>query len=281
MALIPVTITLTRYAEPDWLVDEALDSLGQQEGVTGEVIFLDQNWREAYAKTVEARSNDRLSFKCVPCEARCLSFARNEGLRLAQYRNVLFSEPDILTAPDWALLLAKELENGAAIAGSRILPKWRGRMPLMSKSRIVQDQFSLFDLGEETREIAGPVRAIFGLRPGAAGTPMRFDEGLGRRNGRLLGGEETDLCERVRASGGRIVYCGQSLAVHQILPERLSLSWIFRRLYFAGVSRRSRGGAPAPSRRPGFWDWVLLPVILPPYAIGYARASAKGDTHAT
>ncbi len=269
MTLPPITITLTRYREPDWLVNEALDSLAAQEGVDGEVIFLDQNWDENFACAVAARSNERLTFKCIPCTERCLSYARNEGLRLAAHDLVLFTEPDILADPNWARALVTELTKGAAIAGSRIVPKWRGPKPLLSKSHVVRDQYSLFDLGEETVGVSGPVRAIFGLRLSAALQPLRFDERLGRRDGRLLGGEETDLCERVRRDGGAIVYCGKSVAYHQILPERLSLKWIYNRLYYAGVSRRSRGGAPAPSRKPGLWDWLLLPFILPPYAAGY------------
>jgi len=98
-----------------------------------------------------------------------------------------------------------------------------------------------------------------------------FDEAFGRREGKLFGGEETDLCARVSAKGGRVIYCESSVIHHQILPERLTWVWIIRRLYYAGIGRAQRGGAPSPSRAPDMWDWVLMPVIFPPYLLGYLQ----------
>ena len=269
MTLPEVSITFTRYREPDWLVDEALDSLATQEGISGEIVFLDQNWSEAFAKTVDARSNDLLSFRCVPCEERCLSFARNEGLRHARHDLVLFTEPDALAEPDWARRLADELLKGAAIAGSRILPKWRGRPPLLAKAKTVLDQYSLLDWGGDTTAAHRVVGAGFGVRIDLIDQRYLFDERFGRRDGVLLGGEESDLCRRVREACGRISYVGGAVIHHQVLPDRLTWRWVLRRLYFAGASRRQMGGAPSPSRKPGIWDWLLMPIILPPYALGY------------
>ena len=269
MTLPNVSITLTRYREPDWLVDEALDSLAGQQGVAGEVIFLDQNWNAAFAKTVEARSTARLSFQCIPCEERCLSFARNEGLRRARHDLVLFTEPDALAELDWARRLADELLKGAAVAGSRILPKWRGRPPLLAKAKIVQDQYSMLDWGAQTNEARRVVGAGFGANRALLDLKYFFDERFGRRDGVLLGGEESDLCRRVLAAGGRISYVGGAVIRHQVLSDRLTWRWAMRRLYFAGASRRQMGGAPSPSNGPGLWDWLLLPLILPPYAWGY------------
>ncbi len=273
MTLPNVSITFTRYREPDWLVDEALDSLAGQEGVAGEVIFLDQNWNETFAKTVEARSSERLSFQCIPCEERCLSYARNEGLRRARHNLVLFTEPDALAEPDWARRLADELLNGAAVAGSRILPKWRGSPPILAKAKVIQDQYSMLDWGAQTNQAHRVVGAGFGANRALLNLKYFFDERFGRHGGVLLGGEESDLCRRVLAAGGRIAYVGGAVIRHQVLPERLTWRWVMRRLYFAGASRRQMGGAPSPSRGPGLWDWLLLPIILPPYVLGYVRAN--------
>lgn len=272
MTFPEVSITFTRYREPDWLVDEALDSLGRQQGVVGEVIFLDQNWNSAFAETVEARSSEQLSFRCIPCEERCLSYARNEGLRHARSDLVLFTEPDALAEPDWARRLADELLKGAAIAGSRILPKWRGRPPILAKAKTVLDQYSMLDWGEQTIEARRVVGAGFGVNKTLLDFSYIFDERFGRRDGELLGGEESDLCRRVLDAGGRISYAGGAVIRHQVLPDRLTWRWAMRRLYFAGASRRQMGGAPSPSKGPGVWDWLFLPIILPPYVYGFLSA---------
>jgi GT2 family glycosyltransferase len=276
-----VTITLTRYREPDWLVMETLESLARQTGVKGEVIFLDQNWREDFARDVACLSTPHLIFICEPCPEKGLSHARNRGLEAANNDLVLFIDADAVAASDWAREMAAALSQGAAVAGARILPRWRGRKPLMARARVVLDQYSLLDWGEDVIDAPRVVGAGFGLRKSAAPDLMYFDEAFGRREGKLFGGEESDLCARLRASGLRIVYCGRAVVHHQILPERLNWFWIMKRLYFAGAGRRQQGGAPAPSRKPGLWDWALLPVILPPYAAGYLLSAGARRNAAT
>ncbi len=273
MTRIPVSITLTRYREPDWLVDEALDSLAAQEGVTGEVVFLDQNWDADFAEKVEARGNERLTFKCLPCEEKGICYARNLGIKLARHDVVIQIDPDVVVNPDWAETLVRALmQDDAALAGTRILPRWRGRRPLLSKSNVVLDQYSVLDWGDATMDVERIVSAGFALDRRKFRDIDFFDEKFGRRKGVLFGGAESDLSRRVREAGEKVIYVGAAVTMHQILPERMRWSWALRRLYFAGAARRQQGGAPAPSRKPGLWDWLLLPVILPPYALGYFRA---------
>lgn len=274
MAQLPaVSITFTRYREPDWLISETLDSLAAQESVRAEVIFLDQIWTQAFADTVHARSSDTLDFKCLPCPEKGLSHARNMGLGLARHDCVLFIDPDAVAEADWAAEMAAALARpGAAIAGARILPRWRGREPLIARAKVVRDQYSLLDWGDETVPASRVVGAGFGVRKSAAPAEMHFDTGLGRRDGKLYSGEESDLCARVSEAGGGVIYAGRACVHHQILPERQRLSWVLRRLYYAGLGRGTGGGAPKPSQPPGFVDWLFLPLILPPYALGWARA---------
>jgi glycosyltransferase involved in cell wall biosynthesis len=273
---LPVTITLTRYREPDWLVMETLESLAGQAGVCGEVILLDQNWRDDFAERVEALSSHHLVFQCRHCPEKGLSHARNMGVEQAAYPVVLFIDPDAVAEPGWARELARAVSQpGVAIVGSRILPRWRGRKPILARARVVLDQYSLIDLGAGQVETHRVVGAGFGLNKTVCPKEMYFDRGLGRRQGKLFGGEESDLCARVLRAGGEVVYTGRSVVHHQILPERLNAAWVFRRLYYAGIGRAQGGGAPNPTQKPGFWDWLLLPLILPPYALGWIRARTQ------
>lgn len=274
----PVTITLTRHREPDWLLGETLDSLEKQKGITGEVLFLDQNWREDYARAVEARSNAALVFRCVPCEDKGIAHARNRGLELAAYDTVLCVDSDVIAEPDWAMRMAEALSQpGVAIVGARIVPRWRARPPVLARSKVVLDQYSMLDLGVETKTCARIVGAGFGLCKTAAPDQMYFDTNFGRREGKLFGGEETDLCRRVLAVLPHgIVYVGTAVVHHQVLPERLRWSWVWRRLYYAGLGRAQMGGAPKPSQDLSLADWLLLPFILPPYVAGYLVARLKG-----
>ncbi len=268
-----VSITLTRYREPDWLVDETLDALADQADVAGEVILLDQNWQVDFAARVEQRSTNALIFRCLPCEERGLAFARNKGLDVAAHSLVLQIDPDAVPDTSWALNIARTLlDKQAMVVGSRIVPRWAGRPPLLAKSRVVLDQYSIFDFGAQILPVTRVVGAGIGLNKDLIPEELRFAEDFGRKDGALFGGEETDYCRRILKRGGKVFYAGHALIHHQILPERLTWSWILRRLYFAGAGRRQQGGAPAPFRKPGLWDWLLLPVILPPYVLGYLCA---------
>ena len=271
--LSEVSITLTRYREPDWLVCDTLAGLARQTGICGEVILFDQNWSERFCETVEAYSRAHLSFRCEPLAELGIAHARNTFLQATAKDVVLSIDPDAVPEPDWAVQLLKAVnEPGVALAGCRILPRWRGRRPFLTYSRVVLDQYSMLDWGEATKPVERIVSTGYAVRKSVAPDEMYFDTRLGRRDGKLISGEESDFCDRLNAVGAKVVYCGAAIVHHQVLAERTGLGWAMKRLFHAGRGRAIGGGAPRPSQKPGIWDWLLLPVILPPYALGWMQA---------
>ncbi len=121
----PVTITFTRYGEPDALVLELLDSLAGQTGVSGEVLFFDQAAGDPMAREVADRSTDDLRFDYRPLEPRSLSHARNAAIEAAEHDTILYVDADAVPAPDWAAALAGALAcPDVGVAGGRICPRW-------------------------------------------------------------------------------------------------------------------------------------------------------------
>jgi GT2 family glycosyltransferase len=273
-----VTIVLTRYNEPNWLVWSTLESLSRQEGVKIEVLFADQRDDAETRDHLKALNNEAVNFRYETIPAVSLSYARNFGIKHAQNDLILFIDSDAIAAPDWAKHMAETLQNNnAGIVGGKILPKWHERPLLLARARVVLEQYSMLDLGEGVMPIAKVVGASFGINRAALKDDAYFDERLGRRAGILLGGEETDLCARARMQGLSVFYNGKALVHHQVLPERIRYAWIFKRIYFAGIGRAMRGGAPAPSHKMGFWDFAALPVILPFYFAGLFRGRTVSD----
>ncbi|MDZ7752513.1 MAG: glycosyltransferase [Gammaproteobacteria bacterium] len=276
-----VSITLTRYREPDWLILETLESLASQEGIAAEVLFLDQTPTEGIREHCEQLSRPGITFVHATIPANSLSYARNEAIRRATADMLLYIDSDAIAQPDWAATLRDALSaDDVGVAGTKILPKWHGRPLLIARSRLVQDQYSLYDLGEEQRAIHRVVGASFGIHRARLGEQAYFDEKLGRREGILFGGEESDLCRRAAILGLKTLYDGGTHVYHQILPERLRYRWLLRRFFYAGVGRAQLGGAPNPSNPLGFWDYVALPVVLPFYAAGY-RHGKRMNTRQT
>ena len=274
---LKVTITLTRLSEPDALLEKVLARLASQSGVAGEILLIDQ--KPGSSIRAESHSNANWTGRTVLKPLPGLSAARNLSLAEASHDLVLFCDADALAHQGWAAALSGALSRPeVAVAGCRILPAWSGSPPLLARSRVVLDQYSLYDLGDEEREVARIVGAGFGVDRSACPEEMRFDEGLGRRGGRLFGGEESDLCHRVKRAGGRVVYVGKAVVDHVIQPERMRLGWILKRLFYAGFGRGGVGGAPNPSQKPGWADWLFLPVILPPYALGWLASKWRGQS---
>lgn len=273
------TAALTRYDEPDELVLQALGHLAAQEGVRLRILLLDQADASAEFEMECARlSSPDIQIQRVEIPARSLSFARNAAIERTLSDLLLFIDVDAFAAPDWAFFLIDSLSRpDVAVAGSRILPVWLKKPFWLTRSAIVLDQYSVLDLGDETKSVDRVVGAGFGVDLARLGRTMRFDENLGRRDGLLFGGEETDFCRRNRARGETVIYDGRSVVYHQISPERMTFRWLTRRMYYAGIGRCRAGGRPNPSRRLNVWDFLALPVILPSYALGYwhARRGAR------
>ena len=267
-----VTIAVTRYDEPDGLVRDALQSLALQQGVAADVLFLDQR-DPLFAGAVEGLSHDALRFSVCPISARSLSFARNEAIRTAAGDIVLFMDCDAVAHPRWAAELVSALrQDGVAVAGSRIVPRWACPPLLMGRARVVWEQYSLLDLGPGQRQVARVVGAGFGIDRRRLGEEAHFDETLGRRDGRLLSGEDSDLCKRARARGLLIIYNGEAVIEHKIAAARITHRWILKRLFYAGANRAILGGPPCVAHGFGVWDALFLPVIAIPYVAGYVWA---------
>lgn len=267
-----ITLSLTRYAEPDWLLLQTLNSLASQQNISGEVLFFDQAKQPLLPVTVQNLSTPRLSFRCERIEPQGLSHARNLAIDQARHDIILFIDSDAIASPDWASQLASTLATEQiGVAGGRILPNWGASPPWLVHAPFILDQYSMLDLGTGTFPTTRIVGANFGIRRDRLGDEAYFNEALGRRDGRLFGGEESELCERTRALGLCVLYAGAAVVDHQVLPERLNYRWLFRRFYYAGLGRATLGGLPQPRKKLVWKDYPALAAILPSYVLGFIR----------
>lgn len=270
-----VTITLTRYAEPNWLFLETLTSLSQQANISAHVLVLDQQDNEEVRSFCVNNSSSAIVLDYHVIPAKSLSFARNEAIRMCQTVLLLYIDTDAVADPNWAYeLFVAMRQNKAAIAGGKIIPKWHKKPGLLQRSQVVLDQYSMLDLGDDTINVKKVIGANFAINKAKLAKLAYFDEGLGRQNGKLLGGEETKLCTDAREKGLSVIYVGKAAVYHQVMPERVNFKWISKRMYYGGYSRALRGGKPEPSNGDGLagWDYVALIFLLPFYAFGFIRA---------
>ena len=166
------------------------------------------------------------------------SRARNRGLS-ASRRVVAFLDDDCVPDPGWlAAITAPVRAGGWAGAGGGVVPD-----PAVARPRWLGDALvaylAEYDRGAE--EVAlGPddflltANAAFDadLLEAAGG----FDPLLGPTAGRPTVNDDVDVCRKVRAAGGRILYVPSAVVVHELPAGRLTPGYVLRRMHAQGRS---------------------------------------------
>ncbi len=171
------------------------------------------------------------------------SAARNRGVREAQGAVLAFVDDDERINEEFiaSYIALFDADPKALVAGGRIVaeyptirPRWMSRyveMPIANpKDFGAQSKF--FPKGQ----IPGAGNIAF--RAELKGIIPLFDPTLGRIDGRLIGGEENDLCERVLALGERIRYAHRAVIWHIIEDDKLNDGYFKRLCYNVGVSQK-------------------------------------------
>jgi GT2 family glycosyltransferase len=275
--VISVTIALTRYNEYDELLQQCLESIAAQKNVRAKVFVLDQNKCSDIRNLCVSLSSGNITFDYNVIPARGCAHARNIALRRCSTDILLWTDPDVLLATNWAEILCSALlERNLAVVGGKILPHWYKSPSWYMKTNVMADHYSLIDLGPEDRKTERIIGGSMGIHLGLLGREIYFDERFGRKDGTLLGGVDAEFCQRVMRKGFTVCYVGRTEAFHQIPEYRMKLSWIARKFYFGGMSRGMRGGWPqAMNKEREITDYIVLGAFAPFYLFGLLKGKAK------
>jgi glucosyl-dolichyl phosphate glucuronosyltransferase len=272
-----ITVSITRYSETDSIVEQCLTSLGKQKRVKANVLFLDQKESKYIKYLVENFKSDSIGIEYINIATKSLSYARNLGIKNSSTRYVAFCDSDCILNENWLDEILNVFKNNhAAIVGTKILPKWEGKLRWFNKSKIANEFYSLIDISESLCEIPKVVGASFAIDKLLIKEDAYFDENLGRRPGKFLGGEETDLCQRIKERNLKVFYTPNTFAYHIISRERTTWSWFIKRSYFGGYSRALRGGKTEPfNKKRDTLDKLVTVSILPFYMLGYFKGKLE------
>ena len=86
-----------------------------------------------------------------------------------------------------------------------------------------------------------------------------FNPLLGRQKGKLISCEEEDFVERARRVGLRVKFVSKVKVFHKVKQSRMTLSYLFRRSYYAGKSQKSMSGYQ-PART--LFDILRLVILM-------------------
>ncbi len=207
--------------------------------VDHELIVVDNNSTDDSRATVQS-FRDSLGARYVFEPRQGIACARNCGMAAARGEIVAYLDDDVVVDEHWLTSLRRCLdETGADVVGGRTYliyqrppPPWLGR-----EFRTVLAEMEFGD----QRKVIPDGRGIFSLnlalRKSALPSDRPFDERLGRRGARRLGGEETKLIRAMAKEGRKVVYEPTMVVGHLVETHRLTWPYFQRMAVADGLQR--------------------------------------------
>jgi len=211
MELSVIVVTLNR---PDCL-RQCLEKLNTQEPPPGQVIVVDGSSDDASREV--ALSFPRVEYFHNPLGYGHMTLSRNIGLQAAKGNIIAFLDDDAFAHPRWSYELLRPYATASDIAGvgGRALNRLPGE-----ETRGLHEIGKLFPDGRLTGNFAAdpgdiiPVDHIIGCNMSFRRSILAQLGGLRDEYPGTEIREETDICLRVRALGGRLVFNPAAVVDH-------------------------------------------------------------------
>ena len=239
MTAASVSVVICAYTERRWSqLLTAVDSAAAQPEAAEVVVVVDHN-----DLLLHRLRHERPAVIAVANEQRQgLSGARNTGVLLASRPVVAFLDDDAQAATDWLRQLVAPLADPAVLGvGGRAEPLWPTSGPAWLLPNELLWIVGCTFTGQPTTlaEVRNVMGCSMAFRRTALETVGGFDVDTGRVGTIPLGGEETDLCIRIRnqVPGAKIMFQPRSVVLHSVSADRLGWRYLLRRSFFEGVSK--------------------------------------------
>ncbi len=214
-----------------------------------EAIFVDNNSKDNTSQVIDsfAAQHPEFNIRVVRELRQGLSYARNCGIENAAAPLIAIIDDDEEIEPSYiqSYIDFFDAHPDAVVAGGAIIAKYECGTPPHWISRL--SEIPIANPIDEARE---PYTFSRGRIPGGGNMAIRrsaierygaFDPELGRVGDSLIGGEESNLFERLRRGGEQIWFVPRAAIWHNIPDSKLRLDYL-RRLWFnIGRSQLLRG----------------------------------------
>ncbi len=234
-----VTVIICTY-NPDRLqnIVKLITSLEQQTYPLHEIILVIEPNSE-YEKKLRYALPPFVSI-IMNYNKKCLSDARNAGIKAASGDILAFIDDDAIADKYWLEKIIQNYEDDAIIGvGGKIIPIWEGKPPdwfPMELGWIIGCSYSGLPLHK------AKMRNIIGCNMSFRSTLFKkiglFSNLIGRININSLGGEETEFCLRANRifPNNKIIYDPTAIVYHNVPKTRQTYSFLLKRAIGEGIS---------------------------------------------
>ena len=212
-----------------------------------ECIVVDNNSKDDTQKCFDefAKTHSEFNLRIVREEKQGLSFARNRGIEESCGEIIAIIDDDELVNKDFARGYIELFDNykNAVAAGGRVVPRYPSGKPSWLSHFTEIPIANPTDWGNAIRKFPKgkiPAGGNMAFRREILLKYGGFDTSLGRIGGKLTGGEESDLFERLANDGVEFWYAPDSIIYNIIGKEKLTHDYFKRLSYNTGISQRHR-----------------------------------------
>ena len=160
---------------------------------------------------------------------RGLAASRNIGVHLSTGDIIAFiDDDDALATPNWNQKLQEAFTADIDIVGGPCKPLYLSSLPKWWDEKLFGILCGI--------SYHGVVGCNFAVKKETFNKVGYFNERLGRIHGKLISNEETEFFERVKRAYGRIVFEKDLEVYHKVYPNRLTMSYLLRRVWYQGIT---------------------------------------------
>ena len=246
--MIRLSLVIATYNRAEQLM-VTLGSVAMQnaEAESWECIVVDNNSSDNTRERVEAFKSkyNSLNIRYIFEQNQGLSYARNAGIMASRGDIVAFIDDDERIVSDFvsAYIDLFDQHPDAMAAGGEIIAEYpTGRPRWMSRytERPIANPMSFGDRVKLFPSSRIPGGGNMAMRRRVFDSIGMFNTSLGRTGKHLLGGEESDLFERIVKHEYRVYYAPRAVMYHIIPKEKLSRDYFVRLATNTGISQRTR-----------------------------------------
>jgi glucosyl-dolichyl phosphate glucuronosyltransferase len=265
-------VILTRYNEKDSEVLSFIKELLKQRGVSLTVYFFDQRFSIHIRDYLKKIRIGNINFKYMKKKGKSLGEIRNLGIKKAKENIVIFSDIDMLLDRDWAKNLIKGFKKSSSIAicGGSIEIKYLKKPRFYHNTFFLKSIYGFLDPTTPDKFVSRVNGGNLAVNKARLSHEAYFNSSLGRKEGKLFGGEDTDICRRAIRNNLKVFYFPEAKVFHKIGADRMSLKFIIKSFFYQGRSKEVIGGGTSLANRGNYvlGDLILLLLSFPIYISG-------------